>query len=66
MKNLRVLICAGLLLAAANKAAFAQSQPVPQAPTNRWHGFSKPCPRRTDSKPATVRRRMSDVFTSRL
>ena len=33
MKNLRVLICAGLLLAAATNAALAQSQPVPQAPT---------------------------------
>ena len=33
MKNLRVLICAGLLLAAANNAALASSQPVPQAPT---------------------------------
>jgi hypothetical protein len=32
MKNLRVHICAGLLLAAASNAALAQAQPVPQAP----------------------------------
>lgn len=32
MKNLRVHICAGLLLAAANNAALAQVQPAPQAP----------------------------------
>jgi hypothetical protein len=30
MKNLRVQICAGLLLAAATNAALAQAQPVPQ------------------------------------
>ena len=32
MKNLRVQICAGLLLAATNYAALAQAQPAPQAP----------------------------------
>jgi hypothetical protein len=32
MKNLRVQICAGLLLAAVNNAALAQAQPAPQAP----------------------------------
>jgi hypothetical protein len=32
MKNLRVQICAGLLLSAANNAAFAQAQPASQAP----------------------------------
>jgi hypothetical protein len=32
MKNLRVQICTGLLLAAANNAALAQAQPSPQAP----------------------------------
>ncbi len=32
MKNLRVQICAGLLLAAANNLAFAQTQPTPRAP----------------------------------
>jgi hypothetical protein len=32
MKNLRVQICAGLLLATVNNAALAQAQPAPQAP----------------------------------
>ncbi len=32
MKNLRVQICAGLVLAAGNSLAFAQTQPTPQAP----------------------------------
>jgi hypothetical protein len=32
MKNLRIQICAGLLLVAANNAAIAQAQPAPQAP----------------------------------
>jgi hypothetical protein len=31
MKNLRVQICAGLLLTAASNAALAQAQPAPQA-----------------------------------
>jgi hypothetical protein len=35
MKNLRVQICAGLLLAAVNNnAALAQAQPAPQAPAS--------------------------------
>jgi hypothetical protein len=34
MKNRCIQICAGLLLAAANNAALAQTQPVPQAPTS--------------------------------
>src|SRR5215204_3042641 len=33
MKNLRVHICAGLLLAAVNNAALAQTQPAPQPPS---------------------------------
>jgi len=32
--NIRVHICAGLLLAAANNAALSQAQPVPQAPAS--------------------------------
>src|SRR6476659_4766772 len=32
MKNLRIQICAGLLLAAANNTAFAQDQPASQPP----------------------------------
>ena len=32
MKNLRVQICAGLLLAVVNNSALAQAQPAPQAP----------------------------------
>ena len=34
MKNLRAHISAGLLLAAANNAALAQAQPIPQAPAD--------------------------------
>jgi hypothetical protein len=33
MKNLRVHVCAGLLLAAVNNGALAQAQSAPQAPT---------------------------------
>jgi hypothetical protein len=32
MKNMRIQICAGLLLVSANSAALAQPQPAPQAP----------------------------------
>jgi hypothetical protein len=34
MKNLRIEICAALLLAAANHAALAQAQPAPQVPAS--------------------------------